>query len=124
MITNDVTWSVAPGITFRQWDQIDMRGPNRAYLLTIDPATPGLAIDYASSKSVRNTETVRHMLWRDHAIAGVNGDFYDIFDTGPRDRQPRPEFGGLRACEGRQARASKPPPVGRLRPAPPRSRRW
>ena len=82
VITNDVTWSVAPGVTFRQWDQIDTRGPNRAYLLTIDPATPGVAIDYASSKSVRNTETVRHMIGRDHAIAGVNGDFYDIFDTG------------------------------------------
>ena len=82
VITNDITWAVAPGITFRQWDQIDMRGPNRAYLLTIDPATPGVAIDYASSRSVSKTETVRRMLWRDHAIAGVNGDFYDIFDTG------------------------------------------
>jgi exopolysaccharide biosynthesis protein len=82
VITNDVTWSVAPGITFRQWDQVDTRGPNRAYLLTIDPATPGVAIDYASSKSVRNRETVRHMIRGNHAIAGVNGDFYDIFDTG------------------------------------------
>src|SRR6478735_7335986 len=82
VITNDISWAVAPGITFRQWDQIDMRGPNRAYLLTIDPATPGVAIDYASSRSVTKTETVRRMLWRDHAIAGVNGDFYDIFDTG------------------------------------------
>jgi hypothetical protein len=82
VITNDITWAVAPGITFRQWDQIDMRGPNRAYLLTIDPATPGVAIDYAWSRSVSKTETVRRMLWRDHAIAGVNGDFYDIFDTG------------------------------------------
>jgi hypothetical protein len=62
VITNDVTWSVAPGITFRQWDQVDTRGPNRAYLLTIDPAAPGVAIDYASSKSVRNRETVRHMI--------------------------------------------------------------
>ena len=53
VITNDITWAVAPGITFRQWDQIDMRGPNRAYLLTIDPATPGVAIDYASGKSVQ-----------------------------------------------------------------------
>ena len=62
VITNDITWAVAPGITFRQWDQIDTRGPNRAYLLTIDPATPGVAIDYASSRSVSNTETVRHMI--------------------------------------------------------------
>jgi exopolysaccharide biosynthesis protein len=82
VITSDFTWSVAPGITFRQWEQVDTRGPIRASLLTIDPATPGLAIDYASSKSVRNRETVRHMIARDHAIAGINGDFYDIGDTG------------------------------------------
>ncbi len=82
VISNEVTWPVVPGVTFRQWDQLDARGSIRAYLLTIDPATPGLAIDYAASKSVRNTETVRDMVTRDHAIAGINGDFYDIFDTG------------------------------------------
>ena len=49
-----MTWAVAPGITFRQWDQDDMRGPNRASLLTLDPATPGVVIDYASSRTVRN----------------------------------------------------------------------
>ncbi len=82
VISNEVTWPVVPGVTFRQWDQLDARGTIRAYLLTIDPATPGLAIDYMASKSVRNTETVRHMVARDHAVAGINGDFYDISDTG------------------------------------------
>jgi hypothetical protein len=77
-----VTWPVAPGVTFRQWDQVDARGPIRASLLTIDPATPGLAIDYASTRSVRHRETVRRMIARDGAIAGINGDFYDIGDTG------------------------------------------
>ncbi len=81
-ITSDVTWTVAPGVTFRQWDQVDARGPIRASLLTIDPGVPGLAIDYASAKSVRNRETVRRMIARDGAIAGINGDFYDIGDTG------------------------------------------
>jgi hypothetical protein len=82
VISNDVTWPVVPGVTFRQWDQLDARGTIRAYLLTIDPATPGLAIDYAASKSVRTTETVRDMIAPDHAVAGINGDFYDIGDTG------------------------------------------
>jgi hypothetical protein len=82
VITSDVSWPVAPGVTFREWDQVDARGPIRAYLLTIDPATPGLSVDYASSRSVRHTDTVRRMIARDQAIAGINGDFYDISDTG------------------------------------------
>jgi len=82
VITSDVTWPVAPGVTFRQWDQVDARGPIRASLLTIDPATPGLAIDYASTRSVRHRATVRRMIAPHGAIAGINGDFYDIGDTG------------------------------------------
>jgi hypothetical protein len=82
VVTNEVTWPVVPGVTFRQWDQVDARGPIRASLLTIDPATPGLAIDYASNRAVRHRATVRRMIARDRAIAGINGDFYDIGDTG------------------------------------------
>jgi hypothetical protein len=40
-----------------------------------------LAIDYAGSLSVSGGLTVRQLVARDHGIAGVNGDFYDIFDT-------------------------------------------
>jgi hypothetical protein len=83
VITSDVSWPVVPGVTFRQWDQVDSRGPIRAYLLTLDLATtPGLSIDYASPRKVSNRETVRRMVAWDHGIAGINGDFYDIGDTG------------------------------------------
>ena len=82
VISNDVTWPVVPGVTYRQWDQLDARGTIRAYLLTIDPRTPGLTVDYASSGRVSSPATVRDMVTRDHAIAGINGDFYDIGDTG------------------------------------------
>ena len=71
-------------MTFRQWEQVDTRGPIRASLLTLDLATtPGLAIDYAEpARRCSNRETVRRMIARDGAIAGINGDFYDIDDTG------------------------------------------
>jgi hypothetical protein len=83
VITSDVTWPVVPGVTFRQWEQVDTRGSIRASLLTLDLATtPGLEIDYASPPKVSTRETVRRMIARDHAIAGINGDFYDISDTG------------------------------------------
>jgi hypothetical protein len=78
-----VTWPVVPGVTFRQWEQVDTRGAIRASLLTLDLATtPNLSIDYAGPPKVSNRETVRKMIARDHGIAGINGDFYDIGDTG------------------------------------------
>jgi hypothetical protein len=82
VISNEVTWPVAPGVSYRQWDQLDARGSIRAYLLTIDPHTPGITFNYASSNTVSEPETVRDMVTHDRASAGVNGDFYDIGDTG------------------------------------------
>src|SRR5690242_11070839 len=73
VITRDETWPVAPGVTFRDWDQTDARGPIRASLLTLDLATPGLAIDYAGGRRVSQVDTVRTMVEHDHAIAGING---------------------------------------------------
>lgn len=90
--TSRVSWRVAPGVKYTRWSQTDARGPIVAHLLTVDPSTPGLRIDYASMGSVRRVAPVRDILARDHAIAGVNGDFYDIGHTGAplglgKDRQ-------------------------------------
>jgi hypothetical protein len=82
VISNDVTWPVAPGVTYRQWDQLDARGSIRAYLVTIDPRTPGIRLDYAGPSRVGSTETVRDMVTRRRASVGINGDFYDLGDTG------------------------------------------
>ena len=80
--TDEVGWEVAPGVTYARWSQTDARGPIRAHLLTIDPSTPGLTIDYASMGAVRRVAPVADILARDKAVAGVNGDFYDIGRTG------------------------------------------
>ena len=77
-----VSWRVAPGVTYTRWSRTDGRGPMRAHLLTIDPSTRGLAIDYANSGAVRRVAPLTDILARDRAIAGVNGDFYDIGGTG------------------------------------------
>jgi hypothetical protein len=83
---------VAPGVKFARWDQYDVRGPIRAYLLTIDPSTPGVGVDLATQSRITDTAPVPQLLAHDDAVAGVNGDFYDIGDTGAplgsaRDRQ-------------------------------------
>lgn len=83
---------VTPGVTYTRWNQQDARGPIRIHLLTVDPHRPGVRLDYATLGPVQQTARVVDILARDGAIAGVNGDFYDISDTGAplglgRDRQ-------------------------------------
>lgn len=90
--SSQTRWDVAPGVTYTRWDELNARGPIRAHLLTVDPGQPGLEIDYASKGSVTHTAPTKDILAVDRAIAGVNGDFYDIGDTGAplglgRDRQ-------------------------------------
>ena len=77
------TYAVAPGVIYTQWAQVDARGPIQAHLLTIDPAIPGLAVDYAAPENVAQTSPMKTMLDADPtAVAGVNGDFFDIGRTG------------------------------------------
>ncbi|MGB0101940.1 MAG: phosphodiester glycosidase family protein [Nocardioides sp.] len=80
--TSQVSWDVAPGVTYTKFSQTDARGPIRAHLLTVDPRTPGLKVDYASLRQVRSGSTVTKLVSRDRAVAGVNGDFFDIGQTG------------------------------------------
>jgi hypothetical protein len=89
---NPVSWQVAPGVRYTKWSQTDVRGPIQAHLLTVNTRKPGVRIDYASVGAVRQTATVPTILARDKAVAGVNGDFYDIGHSGApfglgKDRQ-------------------------------------
>jgi Phosphodiester glycosidase len=86
-------WTVAPGVEATVWDERDARGPTRYYLLTVNLRTKGLSVDFMNAGPVRRTAPVPVMLASDkHAVGGVNGDFFDIGDTGAplglgKDRQ-------------------------------------
>lgn len=79
--TTPSTYAVAPGVTYSSWDQVDARGPIRAHLLSVRYDTPGLKVDYADPGQVAKTKPVAKML-ANNAVAAVNGDFFDIGDTG------------------------------------------
>ena len=89
-------WQVSPGVKAAIWDERDARGPVRYYLLTADLRRKGLQVDFTNDGAVRRTAPLSKMLARTkHAVAGVNGDFFDIGDTGAplgvgRDRQRGP----------------------------------
>ncbi len=81
-IDNERSWRIAPGVRFKRWDQTDSRGQIRAYLVRIKTAKPGVTIDYASGRHVPDRGPLTQLLRRDDAVVGVNGGFFDIYDTG------------------------------------------
>ena len=81
VVSNQKQYRVAPGLKYRQWDQKDARGTIRAYLLTANLKKKGLSLQYAAPAQVAARDELSDMLASDKAIAGVNGDFFDISDT-------------------------------------------
>lgn len=81
-VTSDVTYDIAPGIQIREWDQVDARGPIRANLLTIDLNATNISVDLLGAKYAVRRKTVSKLAAREGAIGAVNGDFFDISDTG------------------------------------------
>jgi len=79
--TTTAAYDVAPGVSYTSWDETNARGPIRAHLLTVRYDTPGVQLDYAGPDAVAGTAPVSSMMASD-AIAAVNGDFFDIGDTG------------------------------------------
>lgn len=115
-IDNVRRWRMAPGVRFRRWDQTDARGQVRAYLVRADLDRRGVRLDYASGDHVPDRAPVTDLLARDRAVAGTNGGFFDIFDTGAplgvgRDR----ERGSLHATKYSWRNAFWIQPNGRAR---------
>lgn len=82
-IDNEKHWKVVPGVTYRRWDQTDRRGQLRAHLLRVNPSAPGVSLDYQSREFVPERDTLTRLLRRDDTtVGGINGGFFDIYDTG------------------------------------------
>ena len=76
------TWRIARGVTYRRFDQTDRRGRYRVHVVAVDPASKGVRLDYASLATVPRRGPLTRLLGRDDAVAGINGGFFDIYDTG------------------------------------------
>lgn len=76
------TRPVAPGLEHTTFDRYDARGWVRVNALTADLSRRGLRLDYAAAGKVSAPGPLSVALQRDGAVAGVNGDFFDIGDTG------------------------------------------
>jgi Phosphodiester glycosidase len=82
VVSGERSWRVSPGVRYRRWNQANARGKIRAHLLTVDPDRAGVTVDVAHGRYVPNRAPLTRLLARDHAVAGINGGFFDIYDTG------------------------------------------
>ncbi len=80
--TEETGWQVAPGLEYTQWTQVEAQGPVRIFLLTARLDEPGLVLDHVGGTTAVARAPLSRMLRVDKAVAGVNGDFFDIHDTG------------------------------------------
>lgn len=77
------SYSPAPGVTITGWDARTQRGPVRYFVTRVKWKAPGIRVDYANGDRVRRRQSLTSMLSpTPHVVAGVNGDFFDIYDTG------------------------------------------
>lgn len=72
---------VAPGVTLTSFDRIDSLGWLRADALSAS-LSGGATVDYLYSGAVSKPETLASPADRAHAVAAVNGDFFDINNSG------------------------------------------
>lgn len=75
--------STAPGVAFAQYSIVTENGPLAVNALMVDPREPSLRFDTAIAEDhvTSNGERTSAMGVRTHAIAGVNGDYFDIGRT-------------------------------------------
>ncbi|MFI7605763.1 phosphodiester glycosidase family protein [Micromonospora sp. NPDC049366] len=79
--TTKTTRPVAPGVRLTSFDRYDADGWLRADALTAD-LTGGVTVDYVNSGAVSRAEPLRAAVDRTRAVAAVNGDFFDINNSG------------------------------------------
>ncbi len=75
--------TTAPGIAFAQYGAHDAVGPRVISLVAIDPAEPTLKLGTAISSDhvISKGERTSQLAQRTGAVAGVNGDYFDIGRT-------------------------------------------
>jgi Phosphodiester glycosidase len=78
------TWKVWPGVLFRTFEASGPAGPVLGDLLDVDLGNPRVAVGLLHPPVVAAREPVSLMADAQHAVAGVNGDFFNIGESHPR----------------------------------------
>ncbi|GAA3560097.1 phosphodiester glycosidase family protein [Amycolatopsis ultiminotia] len=82
LLTDSATTEVAPGLDLTQFDRYDPKGWIRGDTLSVDLTSKVLKPTYLSPGTVSARTPLSQQVARTGAVAGVNGDFFDISATG------------------------------------------
>ncbi|MGW1343842.1 phosphodiester glycosidase family protein [Kribbella sp. NPDC002412] len=81
VLTTRADSPVAPGVNYTSFERLDPKGWLRGDILAADLDKHGVTVDYVNTGKVSGGTPLSRQLARKGAIAGVNGDFFDINDT-------------------------------------------
>jgi hypothetical protein len=81
LVTSRQDDPIAPGVDHTAFERLDARGWLRGDIITADLDKHGVTVDYVNTGKVSGGQPLSQQLAREGAIAGVNGDFFDINDT-------------------------------------------
>ncbi len=76
------SWRIAAGTTYRGWTRTDQRGRARIHVVTTNLRKKSIRADLLTNPTLLSRNTVGRMVHSSGALVGVNGDFFDISDTG------------------------------------------
>ncbi|MGW5101305.1 phosphodiester glycosidase family protein [Streptomyces sp. NPDC004100] len=110
--------AVVRGVRYRQFDVAGAAGTARVHLLTVDLDDRHVRVRLLHPGAVAARETVSRLAETAGAVAGVNGDFFDITETQHPGVEATGASVGPAVADGRAMKAAVPPGQ-RFGPAPP-----
>ncbi|MCH5674460.1 phosphodiester glycosidase family protein [Streptomyces gilvus] len=99
---------VAKGVTYRQFDIQGAKGRTRAHLVTVDLRDTHVRLDLLYPGAVAARAPVSRLADAQGAVAGVNGDFFNIAETQHPGVEATGSTDGPAIAHGRPLKASVP----------------
>ncbi|WP_156290571.1 phosphodiester glycosidase family protein [Oceanobacillus salinisoli] len=81
LLSNEETTTIGPGIELTQFERFDARGWLNGEVMTIDLSNEAVSADLLYPGVITDSKPVSEMAKEAGAVAGVNGDFFDINNT-------------------------------------------
>ncbi|MCL8009662.1 phosphodiester glycosidase family protein [Streptomyces sp. AS02] len=99
---------IAPGVRYEEFDIAALKGPAHAHVLTVDLRNPRVRLDLLHPGAVAARATVSQQATAQGAVAGVNGDFFNISETQHPGVQATGATVGPAIASGRALKAAVP----------------